>query len=115
MKRTLQTVSSIHTTLPRDHGWLSTAAILTYFLGNTPLHLAMESAHAEAACLLIEAGADRTRVRFLHVRYLKIVKLIHTSRITWMGKPQKVLRGWAVRNNGERGRMSSNAVEKSEK
>lgn len=30
--------------------------------GNTPLHLAMESAHAEAACLLIEAGADRTRV-----------------------------------------------------
>lgn len=30
--------------------------------GNTPLHLAMESAYAEAACLLIEAGADRTRV-----------------------------------------------------
>ncbi|ETW82767.1 hypothetical protein HETIRDRAFT_450525 [Heterobasidion irregulare TC 32-1] len=30
-------------------------------LGNTPLHLAMESAHAESAALLIEAGADRTR------------------------------------------------------
>ncbi|EIN03956.1 ankyrin, partial [Punctularia strigosozonata HHB-11173 SS5] len=30
-------------------------------IGNTPLHLAMESAHAEAAVLLIEAGADRTR------------------------------------------------------
>ncbi|PCH42363.1 ankyrin [Wolfiporia cocos MD-104 SS10] len=30
-------------------------------VGNTPLHLAMESAHAEAACLLVEAGADRTR------------------------------------------------------
>ncbi|KAH9917003.1 ankyrin repeat-containing domain protein [Fomitopsis serialis] len=30
-------------------------------VGNTPLHLAMESAYAEAACLLIEAGADRTR------------------------------------------------------
>ncbi|KAK7690952.1 hypothetical protein QCA50_006055 [Cerrena zonata] len=30
-------------------------------VGNTPLHLAMESAHAEAACLLIEAGADRSR------------------------------------------------------
>lgn len=30
-------------------------------IGNTPLHLAMESAHAEAACLLIEAGADRSR------------------------------------------------------
>jgi ankyrin repeat protein len=33
------------------------------YVGNTPLHLAMESAHAEAAVLLIEAGADRTRVR----------------------------------------------------
>ncbi|EAU85260.2 hypothetical protein CC1G_10046 [Coprinopsis cinerea okayama7 len=30
-------------------------------VGNTPLHLAMESAHAEAAVLLINAGADRTR------------------------------------------------------
>jgi len=30
-------------------------------IGNTPLHLAMESAHAEAAIMLIEAGADRTR------------------------------------------------------
>lgn len=31
-------------------------------VGNTPLHLAMESAYAEAAVLLIEAGADRDRV-----------------------------------------------------
>ncbi|KAG8986537.1 hypothetical protein FRB90_003936 [Tulasnella sp. 427] len=31
-------------------------------IGNTPLHLAMESAHAEAAVLLIEAGADRDRL-----------------------------------------------------
>jgi 26S proteasome non-ATPase regulatory subunit 10 len=30
--------------------------------GNTPLHLAMDSAHAQAAVLLIEAGADRSRV-----------------------------------------------------
>lgn len=30
-------------------------------VGNTPLHLAMESAHAQAAVLLIEAGADRSR------------------------------------------------------
>ncbi|KAI0034559.1 ankyrin repeat-containing domain protein, partial [Vararia minispora EC-137] len=30
-------------------------------MGNTPLHLAMESAHAESAALLIEAGADRSR------------------------------------------------------
>jgi 26S proteasome non-ATPase regulatory subunit 10 len=32
------------------------------YKGNTPLHLAMESAHGEAAVLLIEAGADRERV-----------------------------------------------------
>ncbi|KAF9270801.1 ankyrin, partial [Marasmius fiardii PR-910] len=31
-------------------------------VGNTPLHLAMESAHAEAAVVLIEAGADRGRL-----------------------------------------------------
>jgi 26S proteasome non-ATPase regulatory subunit 10 len=31
-------------------------------IGNTPLHLAMDSAYAEAAVLLIEAGADRTRL-----------------------------------------------------
>jgi len=30
--------------------------------GNTPLQLAMESGHGEAAVLLIEAGADRTKV-----------------------------------------------------
>ena len=35
----------------------------SFGLGNTPLHLAMESAHAEAAIMLIEAGADRSRVR----------------------------------------------------
>lgn len=33
-----------------------------YASGNTPLHLAVESGHADAAILLIEAGADRTRV-----------------------------------------------------
>lgn len=30
--------------------------------GHTPLHLAFESGHAEAACALIEAGADRGRL-----------------------------------------------------
>jgi len=30
-------------------------------IGNTPLHLAMDSAHAEVAVLLINAGADRSR------------------------------------------------------
>lgn len=36
-----------------------------FFLGNTPLHLAMESGHGDVAILLIEAGADRNRVRHL--------------------------------------------------
>ncbi|KAM6504068.1 Ankyrin repeat-containing domain protein, partial [Amanita muscaria] len=31
-------------------------------VGNTPLHLAMDSAHAEAAVALINAGADRGRI-----------------------------------------------------
>jgi len=31
-------------------------------MGNTPLHLAMDSAHAEAAVALINAGADRGRL-----------------------------------------------------
>ena len=42
---------------------LATADSPPFGIGNTPLHLAMESAHAEAAILLIEAGADRSRVR----------------------------------------------------
>ena len=40
-----------------------------WVIGNTPLHLAMESAHAEAACLLIEAGADRERVSTISSAY----------------------------------------------
>jgi len=31
-------------------------------IGNTPLHLAMESAHGEVSVMLIEAGADRGRL-----------------------------------------------------
>ncbi|TRM64756.1 ankyrin repeat-containing domain protein, partial [Schizophyllum amplum] len=31
-------------------------------IGNTPLHLAIESGHAEAAVLIINAGADRERL-----------------------------------------------------
>lgn len=37
------------------------------FAGNTPLHLALESGHAEVAVKLIEAGADRDRVRAVHL------------------------------------------------
>lgn len=32
------------------------------YAGNTPLHLALESAHAEVAVLLINAGARRDEV-----------------------------------------------------
>jgi ankyrin repeat protein len=45
---------------------MSVRNLMYVAVGNTPLHLAMESAHAEAASLLIEAGADRTRVRLLY-------------------------------------------------
>ena len=36
------------------------------------MHLAMDSAHAEAAVMLINAGADRTRVRFLRCVNLQL-------------------------------------------
>ena len=55
-------------------------------IGNTPLHLAMESGHAEVAVLLIEAGADRDRVRsfllsfLLFPSFLGIVSLVITHR-----------------------------------
>jgi len=35
---------------------------LKLIIGNTPLHLALESGHGDAAVVLIEAGADRERV-----------------------------------------------------
>jgi ankyrin repeat protein len=35
---------------------------LKLIVGNTPLHLALESGHGDAAVVLIEAGADRERV-----------------------------------------------------
>ena len=44
--------------------------------GNTPLHLAMESAHGETAALLIEAGADRSRVSHsLYEKYSTITNV----------------------------------------
>ena len=44
--------------------------------GNTPLHLAMESAHGETAALLIEAGADRSRVSHsLYEKYFTIANI----------------------------------------
>ena len=44
--------------------------------GNTPLHLAMESGHAQAAVLLIEAGADRDRVSFIIIILFSIPSFI---------------------------------------
>jgi ankyrin repeat protein len=40
-------------------------------VGNTPLHLAMESGHGEAAVMLIEAGADRGRVSLYTVMWTR--------------------------------------------
>ena len=40
---------------------------ILFWVGNTPLHLAMESGHAEVAVMLIEAGADRDRVSTLFI------------------------------------------------
>ncbi|KAF8903703.1 ankyrin repeat-containing domain protein [Gymnopilus junonius] len=44
-----------------DKLWFLKYTFYSFLLGNTPLHLAMDSAHAEAAVVLINAGADRTR------------------------------------------------------
>ena len=51
-------------------------AITLLYQGNTPLHLAMESAHAESAALLIEAGADRTRVCPIHLLVLSLLGIL---------------------------------------
>lgn len=47
------------------------------FSGNTPLHLAMESAHAQAAVMLIEAGADRGRVRPLTLPLVPVLMVLY--------------------------------------
>jgi hypothetical protein len=41
---------------------MSNGTGLELMIGNTPLHLALESGHGDAAVVLIEAGADRERV-----------------------------------------------------
>jgi len=40
----------------------SPAVRIELIIGNTPLHLALESGYGDAAVVLIEAGADRERV-----------------------------------------------------
>jgi ankyrin repeat protein len=52
--------------------------------GNTPLHLAMDSGHAEVAVMLIEAGADRSRVSHLFCS-----TYFPRRRITIMSDPGK--------------------------
>ena len=63
----------------------------------------MESAHAEAACLLIEAGADRTRVGLLMISHPMISELNPELRKTWTEKLLKALRVSAARNRSEPG------------
>jgi 26S proteasome non-ATPase regulatory subunit 10 len=43
------------------------------------MHLAMDSAHAEAAVMLINAGADRTRVRFLRCSIAVSISILTSS------------------------------------
>ena len=47
--------------------------------GNTPLHLAIESGHAQAAVMLIEAGADRSRVRVFAESLVTLTTLPQTN------------------------------------
>jgi len=78
--------------------------------GNTPLHLAMESAHAEVACLLIEAGADRSRVSLCcEAAHSKNSHNITRKILT--EKHQKRLKALVVRNKNEPGLMSSSGAE----
>jgi 26S proteasome non-ATPase regulatory subunit 10 len=57
---TADRIGAVPSVFPTCHRWSYSHVARS---GNTPLHLAMESAHAEAAIMLIEAGADRSRVR----------------------------------------------------
>lgn len=68
------------------------------FAGNTPLHLALESGHAEVAVKLIEAGADRDRVRAAHLIIYHI----------------RVLMGWCCRQIAM-GKLRSNLKELADK
>ena len=68
--------------------------------GNTPLHLAMDSAHAEAAVLLIEAGADRSRVSETILTVLPNLMLFYDSS-TKSKRPQKMYLVSEVQNKGE--------------
>jgi len=64
--------------------------------GNTPLHLALESGHGDAAVVLIEAGADRERVS-------ELIWLELTGRRTWMVKFLRILRVLDRRSRREYG------------
>lgn len=73
--------------------------------GNTPLHLAMDSAHAEAAVLLINAGADRTRVRIPIILYCGVAPFTCVimnflfDRRTWKARLRRACQGWEVSSN----------------
>ncbi|KAJ4480237.1 ankyrin repeat-containing domain protein [Lentinula aciculospora] len=60
-KRKRQSKSNSFTSRSHHRTRLNTQDRMVH-LGNTPLHLAMDSAHAQAAVVLIEAGADRSRL-----------------------------------------------------
>jgi ankyrin repeat protein len=63
-------------------------------VGNTPLHLALESGHGDAAVVLIEAGADRERVSLQ--AYLRDARL--TCRLMLLVKHLRILKVLVRRN-----------------
>lgn len=108
------------------HSLRFTLLYLSGNTGNTPLHLAMESAHAEAAALLVEAGADRSRVSISSLS-LELYLIVHAfvlftrtfsrncsrflrctmRRRTWTSKPRKRSTVWEGRSRSGPGTISS--------
>lgn len=54
-------------------------------LGNTALHLALESGNGSTAVLLIEAGADRDRVSFFFFGCNYLVVCWAFADVCWVG------------------------------
>jgi hypothetical protein len=79
-------------------------------VGNTPLHLAMESGHAEAAVMLIEAGADRGRVSSASKSLDREIDRFSNSK-TQTGRFQRRLKVLEGKSKNESRNMSLEVVE----
>ena len=69
--------------------------------GNTPLHLAMDSGYAEVAVLLIDKGADRTRVSVPSCIVFGMKPFIYllVLRKIWMVRLRRAFQEWEVASN----------------